>query len=110
MFGVDLPKGTIGFNPNKIKVNEDYRVDFFIGFIFNSIKKLARNKEKPLESVLYEYQNKFIDSNIVITPLDSKDQNIATLEKIIENVYEISNDRQKETLVIIRDFARKILT
>ena len=110
MFGVDLPKGTIGYNPQKIKVDENYRIDFFIGFVFNSIKKLARNKEKPLESVLYEYQNKFIDSHIVITPIDSKDQNIATLEKIIEGVYKISNDRQKETLAIIRNFARKILT
>ena len=110
LFGIDLPKGTIGFNPNKIKVDENYRIDFFIGFIFNSIKKLARNEEKPLESVLYEYRNKFIDSNIAITPLDSNAQNLTTLEKIIENVHKIANDRQKETLVIIRDFARKILT
>lgn len=109
LFGVDLPHGTIGYNPNKIKVGENYRVDFFIGFIFSSIKKLVRNEEKPLESVLYEYQNKFIDSNISITPLVSNDQNFTTLEKIIENVHKIANDRQKETLAIIRDFARKIL-
>src|SRR3989344_5291067 len=66
LFGMDLPKGAIGYNPKKIKVDENYRIDFFIGFIFNSIKKLARKKENPLEVVLYEYQNKFIDSNVAI--------------------------------------------
>lgn len=109
LFGLDLPKGTIGYNPNKIKVDENYRIDFFIGFIFNSIKKLARKNDSPLEAVLYEYQNKFIDSNITITPLVSKEQNLDTLESIIENVHKIANDKQKKTLVIIRDFARKIL-
>lgn len=109
LFGLDLPKGTIGYNPNKIKVDENYRIDFFIGFIFNSIKKLARKNDNPLEAVLYEYQNKFIDSNITITPLVSKEQNLDTLESIIENVHEIANDKQKKTLAIIRDFARRIL-
>lgn len=109
LFGLDLPKGTIGYNPNKIKVDENYRIDFFIGFIFNSIKKLARKNDNPLEAVLYEHQNKFIDSNITITPLVSKEQNLDTLESIIENVHEIANDKQKKTLAIIRDFARRIL-
>lgn len=109
LFGLDLPKGTIGYNPNKIKVDENYRIDFFIGFIFNSIKKLTRKNDNPLEAVLYEYQNKFIDSNIAITPLVSKEQNLDTLELIIENVHEIANDKQKKILVIIRDFARRIL-
>jgi len=109
LFGLDLPKGTIGYTPNKIKVDENYRIDFFIGFIFNSIKKLARKNDNPLEAVLYEYQNKFIDSNITITPLVSKEQNLDTLESIIENVHEIANDKQKKTLAIIRDFARRIL-
>ena len=59
--------------------------------------------------MLYEYQNKFIDSNIAITPLISKEQNIDTLELIIENVHKIANDKQKKTLITIRDFARKIL-
>lgn len=109
LFGIDLPKGAIGYNPNKIKVDENYRIDFFIGLIFNSIKKLARNKENPLEAVLYEYQNKFIDANIAITPLASKEQAFETLELIIENVHKIANDKQKKTLITIRDFARKIL-
>lgn len=109
LFGIDLPKGSIAYNPNKVKVDENYRIDFFIGFIFNSIKKLARNKDNPLEAVLYEYQNKFIDSDIAITPLISQEQNLDTLEQIIENVHKIANDRQKKTLIRIRDFARKIL-
>ncbi len=109
LFGIDLPKGIIGYNPNKKKVDENYRIDFFIGFIFNSIKKLARKKDNPLEAVLYEYQNKFIDPNIAVAPLVSKEQNLETLELIIENVYKIANDKQKQTLTTIRDFARKIL-
>ena len=109
LLGIDLPRGTTGFNPKKIQVDENYRIDFFIGFIFNSIKKLARYEENPLEAVLYEYQKKFIDSNITITPLVSKEQNINTLELIIENVHKIANDKQKEVLAVIRDFARKTL-
>lgn len=109
LFGEDLPSGSIGYNPNKIKVDENYRIDFFIGFIFNSIKKLARKKDNPLEAVLYEYQNKFVDSSVAITPLASDEQNLKTLELIIENVHKIANDKQKRTLITIRDFARKIL-
>ncbi|MDP3989128.1 MAG: nucleotidyltransferase domain-containing protein [bacterium] len=109
LFGVDLPKGSIGFNPKKVQVDENYRIDFFIGFIFNSIKKLARNIENPLKAVLYEYQNKFIDSNIAITPLVNKEQNLETLELIIENIHKIANDKQKEVLVTISAFARRIL-
>lgn len=109
IFGIDLPKGMIGYNPNKKKVDENYRIDFFTGFIFNSIKKLAREKDNPLEAVLYEYQNKFVDSSVLIAPLASDEQNFKTLELIIENVYKIANDKQKRTLVTIRDFARKIL-
>ncbi|HEY4493019.1 MAG TPA: nucleotidyltransferase domain-containing protein [Candidatus Paceibacterota bacterium] len=109
LFGIDLPRGAIGFNPKRVQVDENYRIDFFIGFIFNSIKKLARNKGKPLEAVLYEYQDKFIDSNVAITPLVSKEQNLDTLEIIIDNVHKIANDKQKKVLVTIRDFARRIL-
>jgi len=109
LFGVDLPRGTIGYNPKKIQVDENYRIDFFIGFIFNTIKKLARKKENPLEAVLYEYKNKFIDSNIAITPIASKEQTFEILELIIGNVHKIANDKQKKALITIRDFARKIL-
>lgn len=109
LFGMDLPKGAIDYNPKKIKVDENYRIDFFICFIFNSIKKLARNKENPLEAVLYEYQKKFIDSNISITSLNSRVQNLNTLEQVIKNVHSIANDKQKNILMVIRDFTRKVL-
>ena len=92
LFGINLPKGVISYNPKKIQVDENYRIDFFIGFIFNTIKKLARNKENPLEAVLYEYQNKFIDSNSTIPPIESIEQNLETLEQIIENVEKIAVD------------------
>jgi hypothetical protein len=59
--------------------------------------------------VLYEYKNKFIDSNIAITPIASKEQTFEILELIIGNVHKIANDKQKKALITIRDFARKIL-
>jgi predicted nucleotidyltransferase len=40
LFGINLPSGEIsGYNPQKIQVSDDYRINFFIGFVFNTIKK-----------------------------------------------------------------------
>jgi hypothetical protein len=33
LFGIDLPLNEMGLNPQKVKVDEDYRVDFLICFI-----------------------------------------------------------------------------
>ena len=109
LFGIDLPDGEAGFNPHKVQVDEKYRIDFFISFVFNTIKKLARNEESPLEAVFREYENLYTNYKISVVPLDSKEEDLNTLEKIIKNIEIVSNKKQKEAFIKIQDFARKIL-
>ncbi len=110
LFGIDIPLGIVGFNPQKIKVDKDYRINFMICFIFGTIKKLARSKEDPLGGVLREYEHLYKDYNIGVDPLDSQEQSLDTLETIIENVQKVANEKQKQTLAVIQDFAIKILS
>lgn len=109
--GLDLPKkekGEIGFNPQKVQVDENYRIDFFICFVFYTLKKLARHKKAPLEDLLRQYDNLSKNFNIQIDPVDTKEQDFDTLEKVIENMKKVSNKKQKETLNVISGFAKKI--
>ncbi|MBP7845918.1 MAG: nucleotidyltransferase domain-containing protein [Candidatus Pacebacteria bacterium] len=109
LFGIDLPVGETTFNSKKVAVDKNYRIDFFICFIFNTIKKLARNEKDPLEGVIREYENLYKNYNISISPLDNTEQNFNTLENIIENTKKIANEKQKEALFIIHNFAQKLL-
>lgn len=109
LFGVDLPLSEIGFNPQKVKVDKNYRIDFFICFIFNTIKKLARVEPSPLDAVICEYKNLYLNYNISVEPLVNEDQNLGTFEKIIENTQKVANERQKKILAEIRDFSRDVL-
>ena len=49
--------GELSFNPQKMAVDSDYRIDFVISFVFNSVKYLARKKQNPLQDLLWEYDN-----------------------------------------------------
>lgn len=109
LFGVDLPVGEITFNPKKVEVDKNYRIDFFICFIFNTIKKIARIEIDPLEGVIREYENLYKNYDISVDPLKNTEQNFNTLENIIENTKKIANEKQKEALFIIHDFAQKVL-
>lgn len=109
LFGIDIRLGVMdGYNPQKIKVDEDYRISFFIGFIFNTIKKLTRGEQSPLDAVLHQYEKLRTDYGIPLDLLTSKEQNFTTLEKIIENTQKVANDKQKDTLAAISNFGRKI--
>ncbi|MEI7810229.1 MAG: nucleotidyltransferase domain-containing protein [bacterium] len=111
LFGIDLPKiNNHGFNPQKAEVNNDYRIDFFIGFIFNTVKKIARHQPTPLEAVLREYENLNKNYNIGVEPLNTVEQDVTTLERIIENTKKVSNEKQKNTLDAILNFERIILS
>lgn len=110
LFGADLPKGAIGYNPKKVQVDKNYRLDFFICFIFNAIKKIARNEQFPLEGVLREYENLYKNYGISVESLERVEQNLSTLEKMIENTKKVANEKQKETLVEIHNFAQKVLS
>ncbi|MEK7227906.1 MAG: nucleotidyltransferase domain-containing protein [Patescibacteria group bacterium] len=109
LFGIDVPLGTVGFNPQKITVDKDYRIDFLICFIFGTIKKLARHKPEPLDGVLRQYEHLYKDYGIPVEPLENQEQDLGALETIIENTQKVSNEKQKEALSLIRHFATKIL-
>lgn len=109
LFGMELPVGAIGFNQKKVVVDKNYRIDFFICFIFNTIKKLARHEQAPLDGLLREYEYLHKNYGVLIGDLDSKEQNLNTLEKVMENIQKVANKKQKEALVVIGDFARMVL-
>jgi predicted nucleotidyltransferase len=109
LFGVDLPLGKTGFNSQKAQVNETYRIDFFIGFVFNTIKKIARKKENPLSDVLREYEALSKNYNIPIDSINTTGTDTETLEIIIENVKKVATEKQSATLKTILTFAQKIL-
>ncbi len=111
LFGIDLPTiNTKSLNHKKIQVDTDYRINFFINFIFNTIKKIVRGKQNPLEDVLREYKNLYTNYSIPVELIDNEKQDIDTLEKIIENTKKVANQKQKEVLTIINDFARRLLS
>lgn len=109
LFGIELPFGVFGYNPKKVVVDKDYRIDFIICFIFNTIKKLARHEQNPLDGLLRQYEFLYKNYDIAVEELDNGEQSISTLEKVIENIQNVANEKQKETLVIICDFARGVL-
>jgi len=108
LFGIDLPLGEISLNPQKVKVDENYRIDFFIGFIFGTMKKLARKEQEPLKGLLREYNHLKSKYNIQVDELDNNTQTFNTLERVITNTEKIANKKQKETLSIIKEFYNKL--
>jgi predicted nucleotidyltransferase len=109
LFGIDLPKGEAGFNTQKVQVDEDYRINFFIGFIFNTIKKLARKEEGPLNDVFREYGYLYERYNVAAAPLENREHTPQNLEQIIRNTELVATEKQKRALKIIHEFAKKIL-
>lgn len=109
LFGEDLPAGQIGFNSQKIQISEDYRIDFFTCFLFNTIKKIARGKQDPLGDVLHQYDNLREKYDIPVPEITLEGQNLDSLETIINNTCEFANERQKEALKKIGEFGRKVL-
>lgn len=59
--------------------------------------------------MIREYENLYKNYNISISPLDNTEQNFNTLENIIENTKKIANEKQKEALFKIHNFAQKLL-
>ena len=109
LFGIDLPKGEAGFNSQKVQVDEEYRINFFIGFIFNTIKKIVRREENPLDAVFREYENLYQKYNIRVIPLENHEHTFQNLEQIIKNTETIATEKQKKALNTIYEFAKKIL-
>ena len=104
LFGIDLPLGEAGFNPQKVTVTDEYRIDFFISFIFNGIKKLVRNDVAGFDHVLNEYDYLSTRYGIQVKDLSSKDHSFDTLKEVAKNVYDLANEKQKKALVEIGNF------
>ena len=110
LFGfADLPPGELSLNPQTVSVPETYRIDFFICFIFGTIKKIVRKKEKPLELVLQQYD--FLNSKyrIPIKKLENVSDTFEFLKEIINNAMEVSTPKQKEVLSQIDIFIDKVI-
>lgn len=110
LFGVDLSVGTIGFNPKKVIVDKNYRIDFFIFFIFNTIKKIARHESDPFDGVLREYEYLYKNYQISVDLLDNREHNFSALKQIIRNIKKVANEKQQETLNVISYFIEKVET
>jgi len=109
LFGTDIQKGEIGLNPQKVEMSAEYRIDFFIGFIFNSIKKLVRKTPNPFAGLFREYEYLHLRYRFCLPTLDGNDENLETLERIIKSVETVANEKQKNALVLIKAFARRVL-
>ncbi len=108
LFGAELPVGELSLNPHKIAVDGNYRIDFVISFVFNSIKYLARKEQNPLQDLLREYDNLKDRYGIGVKPLLGRNESVETLRQIIQNLDEVSNKRQKLTLSEISKFTFRV--
>jgi hypothetical protein len=109
IFGeIDLPIGEAGFNPQKVIVQESYRIDFFIGFIFNGIKKIIRKDADGFDHMLKEYDYLSSRYGLPVKPLNTQERTFATLKEIIRNVYGLSTEKQKNALLEIEKFLKKV--
>ena len=95
IFGdIPLPVNELSLNPQQIPVPETYRIDFFLCFIFGTIKKIVRRKENALELVLIQYNNLSSKYKINVRELETDLSPFGTLTKIIENTKEVAIAKQ----------------
>lgn len=110
LFGdIQLPLGELGLNPQKKTVDTTYRIDFFICFLFNSIKKLARKNENPLESLFKEYNYLKEKYCIPVKELQTQDHTFNSLFQVSENVKEVASEKQKNAITEIENFAKLVM-
>lgn len=109
LFGdINLPIGETGLNPQKISVPETYRIDFFICFIFNSIKKIIRKNDNPLEVLFKEYDNLNTKYGFELEPIINMGSTFANLEKVIGNIRNFANEKQNIALFEISKFINQV--
>lgn len=101
-----LPIGVLGLNPQKVTVTKDYRIDFCIGFLMTSIKKLARKNDHPLDALFREYNYLREKYDIPVKEIDSPEHTFKELYKVIENLKEVANNTQKKVILEIENFAK----
>ncbi len=109
LFGnIELPTDELSLNTQQVTVPDTYRINFFICFIFGTIKKIVRGKENHLELVLQQYD--FLNSKyaIGVKKIENTSIPFVALELIISNAKEVSTPKQKETLTQIELFIERI--
>lgn len=105
LFGdIELPIGETGLNSQKIAVAETHRIDFFICFIFNSIKKIVRKSENALGAVFKEYEYLNERYGIATEPLSNKENTFVALKAVVEKTIKVSNEKQTKVLNEILKF------
>lgn len=97
-----------GFNPQKIIVPETYRIDFFICFLFNAIKKIVRKNENALEQVFAQYGYLKERYGLDVAPLTNSENTFDALAEMIVKASAVANETQQETLAEIGLFMKNI--
>ena len=109
IFGdVELPQGKFGINPQKVSVDETYRIDFVIFIAFIAIKNLARKEKGALTNLFREYDYLSARYAIKTDVLLDRENTFVEFRKIIASIKKISNDHQKIALTEIDDFSQKV--
>ncbi|MDD3940618.1 MAG: hypothetical protein PHQ01_03560, partial [Candidatus Pacebacteria bacterium] len=103
-----VPVGILGLNPQKVAVTKDYRIDFCTGFLMTSIKKLARKNENPLEALFREYNYLREKYDIPVKEITNLEHTFKELYKVIENLKDVANDKQKKVIIEIKNFAKLV--
>lgn len=107
LFGeIELPEGTFGYNPKKVSVDEDYRIDAVTCFVFMGIKRIVR--ERGLDDLFREYDYLSERYGITTDPLPDREHTFETLLQVIANLKKVANARQKKTLMEIEIFANRV--
>jgi predicted nucleotidyltransferase len=109
LFGsIELPSGELGLSPQKVTVDTSYRIDFFICFIFNSIKKIVRKNDNPLESLFKEYSYLREKYGIEVKELQNTEHTFNHLLQVSENIKEVAKEKQKQAIIEIENFAKLV--
>ena len=109
LFGaIDLPLGEAGFNPQKVVVPESYRIDFFMSFIFNGIKKLVRHDTLGFNALLKEYGYLSERYGVAVPELIDPSHTFDTLQQIIEHIRPHATQKQLDALQEISAFAKEV--
>jgi predicted nucleotidyltransferase len=110
LFGdIDLSLGEAGlFNPQKVIVPESYRIDFFISFIFNGIKKIVRKDIDGFAHIIKEYNYLNDRYHINVPALINTEPQFDTLLQIINNIESFADQKQKDTLGEIKSFLIRV--
>lgn len=104
----ELPTGVLALNTKTATVTRDYRIDFFICFLFGAIKKLVRKNERPLEQLFREYDALIEKYEFPLAQLENRKHSFETFFNICEHLKQVANENQKDVIAVIKDFGVEV--